>query len=181
MKYQAVLNKALGEPANHRSDSTISRIKSSCEPLVEGLLFSDEVEFPAKVQGTSGFAEYFSKLGPKDSKGRSLRDFDLQRRLFKYPCSYLIYSAAFDALPVEAKEYVYQRMFDILSGKDQSKEFATLTPIDRQNVLEILRGTKKDLRYWEFTQSTNGGPSMLDYALRAIWAGRPDRWRLDGQ
>lgn len=149
MKYQAVLNKALGDPGSHRSDSTISRIKSSCEPLVEGLLFSEEVEFPGKVEGTSGFAEYFSKLGPRDGKGRSLRDFDLQRRLFKYPCSYLIYSAAFDALPREAKDYIYQRMFDILSGKDQSKEFANLTPIDRGNVLEILRATKRDLpKYW---------------------------------
>ena len=66
-------------------------------------------------------------MGPRDSRGRSLRDFDLTHHLFKYRCSYLIYSAQFDALPREARQYIYQRLWDVLSGKDKSEPFADLT------------------------------------------------------
>jgi hypothetical protein len=62
------------------------------------------------MQGTSGFAEAFAARGPRDPKGRSLRDFDLRTRLFKYPCSCLIYSESFEALPEPAKTYVYHRL-----------------------------------------------------------------------
>ena len=56
--------------------------------------------------------------GPRDSQGRSLRDLDLQRRLFRYPCSYMIYTEAFDALPPNAREAVYARLISVLSGRD---------------------------------------------------------------
>ena len=72
--------------------------------LVDYLLFVDEAPLKRPVRGTSGFAERFAAAGPRDAQGRSLRDFDLQRRLFKYPCSYMIYSEAFDALPATAKD-----------------------------------------------------------------------------
>jgi hypothetical protein len=78
---------------------------------VRYLLFTDEAPLTDPVKGDSGFAEEFAARGPRDSKGRSLRDFDLHTRLFKYPCSYLIYSADFDVLPSPAKEYVYRRLF----------------------------------------------------------------------
>jgi hypothetical protein len=57
----------------------------------------------------------------------------------------LIYSTAFGALPPEMKEYVYGRLFDVLSGKDTSEDFVHLKATDRQNILEILRATKTDL------------------------------------
>ena len=49
------------------------------------------------------FAEQFSARGPFDRNGRTLRQFDLKRRLFRHPCSYLIHSDAFDALPTPVK------------------------------------------------------------------------------
>jgi hypothetical protein len=147
---ESELNKALGQPNAPRSDLTTRRIKSACEPLVEYMLFSGEAELADKIQGTSGFAEQFVKQGPRDGRGRSLRDLDLTKRLFAYPCSCLIYSESFDALPDAAKEYVLRRLWDILSGKDQSKEFAHLSAADRRAILEILRATKKDLpKYWQ--------------------------------
>ena len=79
------------------------------------------------------------------SKGRSLRDFDLHDRIFRYPCSYLIYSAAFDALPEPAKGYVYHRLLQVLSGQDQSADFASLSAQDRQAILSILLETKPGL------------------------------------
>jgi hypothetical protein len=74
-----------------------------------------------------------------------LRDFDLHSRIFRYPCSYLIYSDAFDTLPEPAKGYVYHRLLEILSGQDQSPDFARVTAQDRRAILEILLATKPGL------------------------------------
>ena len=146
---EAELNKALGRPADYRSESTTSRIKSAGEPLVKGLLLSGEAKLTDRVKGTSGFAEEFVKRGPRTRDGRSLRDLDLTKRLFKYPCSYLIYSEAFEGLPDAAKEYVYRRLWDVLSGKDTSAEFAHLSADDRKAIRDILLETKKGLPdYW---------------------------------
>jgi hypothetical protein len=144
--YEAVeLNKALGRPADYRSESTTSRIKSAGEPLVKYLFFSGETPLTDTIKGTSGFAEEFAKRGPRDRLGRSLRDLDLQTRLFKYPCSYLIYSESFDTLPDAVKEYVLGRIHDVLTGKETSKDFAHLSATDRTAILEILRATKPNL------------------------------------
>jgi hypothetical protein len=146
---EAELNKALGRPADYRSESTTSRIKSAGEPLVKYLLFSGEARLTDPVKGTSGFAEEFVKRGPRTRDGRSLRDLDLRTRLFKYPCSYLIYSESFDALPAVVKDYVLRRTYDVLSGKDAGEDFAHLSAADRKAVLEILRETKPNLpEYW---------------------------------
>ena len=142
---EAGLNRDLKEPHEHRWDSTTTRIKHASDALVQYLLFSGEALISSKLKGTTSFADEFSQRGPRDSKGRSLRDFDLERRLFKYPCSYLIYSRSFDALPDEAKNVVFRRMWEILSGADCSREFAHLSDEDRTAILEILRETKPGL------------------------------------
>src|SRR5262245_37198501 len=149
MHYQQALNRELGEPADRIWDSTKSRIKSACEPLVEYLLFSGEAPLTARVHGTSDFIEEFARRGPRDSQGRSLRDFDLTQRIFKHPCSYLVYSPSFAGLPSEAREYVLRRMWEVLSGQDQAGKFAHLSTADRQAILEILRETLPQLPdYW---------------------------------
>ena len=139
---EAGLNKDLGEVEGHRWESTNTRIKNACEALVKYMLFCDEATLTAKMRGTTSFADEFSKRGPCDRQGRSLRDFDLERRLFKYPCSYLIYSRSFDELPSEAKHMVLQRLWEILSGTDHSREYSHLSDTDRTAILEILRDTK---------------------------------------
>jgi hypothetical protein len=122
-----------------------SRLTNFTREFVDYLLFVDEAPLPSPVRGSSGFAEKFAAAGPRDQKGRSLREFDLERRVFKYPCSYMIYSPAFDALPQPAKDAVYQRMWDILSGRETDKIYTRLSRADRQAIVEILRETKKDL------------------------------------
>ena len=113
------------------------------------LLFVEETPLKARVKGTAGFAEYFAALGPKDARGRSLREFDLESRLFKYPCSFLIYTEAFDLLPKPMREHVLQRLHEVLTGKDSSPEFASLAPERRRAILEILVATKPNLPgYW---------------------------------
>jgi hypothetical protein len=146
---QADWNKALNRPADERSESITRRLHWACEPLVRYLLFCEEAPLTEAVSGTSPFTKEFTARGPFDSKGRTLRAFDLRTRLFRYPLSYLIYARSFDGLPGEAKERVYLRLWEVLTGKDQSKEFAHLSSADRQAVLEILRETKPGLpAYW---------------------------------
>jgi len=139
---EASKNKTAGLPANTLSDTAKEKYQRPAEDLLRYLLFTNEAPLDAEITGTSGFAEEFSARGPRDSRGRSLRDFDLRTRIFKYPCSYLIYSEDFDALPSPAKEYVYRRLFEILTARDQSPDFAKLTSQDRQAILEILLATK---------------------------------------
>jgi hypothetical protein len=120
-------------------------LRDTTNEVVDYMLFVDEAPLANSIHGTSGFAEKFSAKGPHDSKGRSLRQLSLERRLMRYPCSYMIYSEAFDALPIEAQQAVYDRMWQILSGKDKSPKYARLSLADRRAVAEILRETKKGL------------------------------------
>jgi len=113
--------------------------------LVDYMLFVDEAPLPAGTKGSSTFAATFAARGPRDPKGRSLRDFDLQSRLFRYPCSYMVYSPAFDALPARAKTAVYDRMSAVLSGRVTGEPYTRLSPADRRSIAEILRATKPGL------------------------------------
>ncbi len=128
-------------------EATQQQIAKPAEQLLRYLLFVGETPLGGAREtiGASVFATEFAKRGPRDSKGRSLRDFDLRDRIFQYPCSYLIYSSAFDALPEPAKGYVWRRLLEILSGEDKSAEFAGLSARDRQAILSILLETKPSL------------------------------------
>jgi len=121
------------------------RIREIAAEVVDYMLFVDEANLPGGVKGSSGFAEAFSAKGPRDSKGRSLRDLDLAHHLLRYPCSYMIYSEAFDALPANARDAVYSRLWEILSGNDKDQRYARLSAADRTAIVEILRETKKNL------------------------------------
>jgi hypothetical protein len=140
---ESEINRALGEPADKRREGTVSRIRSAGEPLVRYLLFSEEAALTAPVKGTSGFAEEWSARGPRDARGRSLRDLDLRTRLLRHPCSPLVYTEAFDGMPAPVRDFVLRRIDEVLSGRDRSKEFAHLSDDDRRAVREILRETKK--------------------------------------
>jgi hypothetical protein len=143
--------------ALHQQDASADvvrqRIHNAVEILLRAMLFTDEARLASPVRGTSGFAAEFAARGPKDATGRSLRDLDLNRRLFRYPCSYLIYSEAFDALPEPARDYFYRRLWEILNGqntgRDDNDAFKSLTKSDRDAILSILQQTRPNLAaYW---------------------------------
>lgn len=136
-----IMNEALERPEGFRSELTVRRINGVADKLVKYMLFSGEYALESPVSGTSPFTEEFQKRGPRDSKGRSLRDLDLQTRLLKYPCSYLIYSGEFQSLPADVKSVVLTKTHDVLTGKDKSPEFDHLSADDRLAILEILRET----------------------------------------
>ena len=129
---------------NLRSDPQEGEVKEETERLVDAMLFSEAAPLTAAVTGTTKFASEFSARGPRDSQGRSLYQLDLNTRLLRYPLSYLVYSKAFEALPQTAKDYAYERFWEVLSGKDSTPAFAHLSQADRKATLEILRETKPD-------------------------------------
>lgn len=115
------------------------------EDLADYMLGLDHATFTTPVKGVSGFAERFSAEGPRDPRGRSLRDFDLTSRLFRHPLSFMIYTPAFDGLPAEPKARLYRRLADVLSGRDRSPKYQSLSEADRTAALEILTATKEGL------------------------------------
>jgi len=117
-------------------------VRGAADRLLRALLFSNAAAYSGRISGTSAFEKEFSATGPRDQNGRSLREFDLERRLFKYPLSYLVYSDAYDSLPAEVKGYLAKRLRLIVSGDDASAEFAHLSPADRQAIGEIVADTK---------------------------------------
>jgi hypothetical protein len=146
---QEEMNRILERPAGELSESAARRINSGVEELLGYMLFTDEIALEAPVEGTSGFAEVFASAGLKDKRGRSLRDFDMKTRMFRHPCSYLIYSEAFDALPAAAKQRTYWRLHEILTASDPGPKYARLSRADRNAIYQILLETKKGLPdYW---------------------------------
>jgi hypothetical protein len=147
---EAASNKSAGLPEDAPlSESAQQQFQRPAEQLLRYLLFIDEAPLSgvgiAQLEGSSSFAREFAARGVRDRKGRSLRDFDLSTRIFRYPCSYLIYSESFDALPEPAKSYIYHRLLEILTGQDKSPDFARLSAEDRRAILEILLATKPGL------------------------------------
>lgn len=136
------MNVALKQPPDTLSESTRRRINNAAEELVKYMLFTDEVPLEGEIRGASGFAEAYSKQGPRDSRGRSLYQLDLRTRLLKYPCSPLIYSAAFDQLPEVARNRVRERMLQILNGDPAADNLQRLSAADRKSIREILHATK---------------------------------------
>ncbi len=144
--YQQVMNRVLDRDVSHESESTVRRIKSAGDELLKYLLFAGEAKIESPITSTSDFANQFSKLGPAGKTGRSLREFDLQTRLFRYPCSFLIYSNSFDSLPPRVLDYTENRLIKILSNQDDDPAFDHLSDQDRSDILEILLETKPSMR-----------------------------------
>jgi hypothetical protein len=135
------------------SDSDWVQLDADIDDLVAYMLFVDEAPLTDPVKGVSAFTLTFPQRGPRDEQGRSLRDFDLQTRLFRYPMSYMVYSDLFDGLPASVGDRVYRRLYDVLTGTSpDSKEptkYAALSSEDRKAIFEILVDTKPGLPdYW---------------------------------
>jgi hypothetical protein len=132
--------------AAHEKTITAEKMAGMAAEIVDYMLFNEEARISSPVEGTSGFAEKFAAEGPFDRKRRSLREFDLRRRMMRYPCSYMVYSEAFNRLPEVAKDAIYRRLWQLLSGETASR----LSNDDRRAIVEILRDTKPGLPKYFF-------------------------------
>jgi hypothetical protein len=125
------------------------RLKFLTDEMVSYMLFQDEARMLDPMTGSSTFVKTFPERGPRDKKGRSLREFDLQTRVFRYPLSYMIYSPAFDALPAVVKDRVYRKLFDVLTTKPVEGE-NRIPAETRKAIIEIVADTKPGIpAYWK--------------------------------
>jgi hypothetical protein len=117
-------------------------VTADIDATVTYMLFADEAPLLDTVTGSSTFMETFPQRGPRDPKGRSLRDFDLKTRIFRYPLSYMIYSDLFDSLSENVRDRVYKRLLEVLTATAPEPKFAKLTPDTRRAIVEIVAATK---------------------------------------
>ena len=145
LHHQDAMNEIFKDPAGYRSESTLRRIRQAAEELIDYMVFVEETPLPNPIIGSSRFTETFAAQGPRDRHGRSLRQFDLRTRIFRYPLSYMIYNPAFDVLPVPLREAAVERLRGILEGRIVEPQYRHLTPSLRRDVLGILAATKPEL------------------------------------
>jgi hypothetical protein len=140
-------------------DTFRQQYEKPAEQLLRYMLFANEASLAGlgfEADAKSDFALTFAAQGPRDHEGRSLRDFDLKTRTFRYPVSYLIYTESFDSIPEPAKTYLYHRLLQVLTGEDQSADFAGISSESRRAALEILLATKRGLPdEWRSYAKTN--------------------------
>jgi hypothetical protein len=114
------------------AEADAKKIDADIRDLVDYLTFAEEAPLREPVRGVSTFTTTFAARGPKDGQGRSLREFDLNTRLFRYRLSYMIYSDLFDTLPTSLRNRIYARLREVLADRD---------PV----AMEIVRETKTNL------------------------------------
>ena len=129
----------------HLFDRSEESRRQSIEDLVKYFLFIDEPELDNPILGSAAFENWFTKQGASDDHGRSLREFDLETRLFRYRLSYLIDTAAFDNLPNVARKQIFERIYAILSAEVPEQPFDKLPRSERRAIIEIVKATKSRL------------------------------------
>lgn len=151
------LRRELGEKnPNALSETTRTLLEHQADRIVRRLLFADEFQMVDNgVEGDDSFQTAFAKNQRESSEGRSLKDFRLYERIFKYRCSYLIYSSVFDNQPVPLREAVYRRLHQVLSAPITPQGYEYLSESERKRIFQILVETKEGLpKYWKAPSET---------------------------
>lgn len=140
---QTSLQRELGEPVSDTPTGTARRmIDHSAEDVLDALLFKDEAPLPeGGIEGDEAFQTAFGKSAPRSEEGRSLKDFQLLTRLFKYRCSFMIHSLSFTHLTPAMKETVLTRLFAVLEGEADTERYAYLSESERRHIRDILKQT----------------------------------------
>ena len=138
MAYQNEMQRLFGEPSASLLASVKRRIEGPAERLLADLLLAGEAQLVGPIKGDSGFAEEFQARSRRDSPAGSLRSLDLESRLFRHSCSFLIRSPAFAALPGRVKHYIASRLSEILDGSDRSGHFDHLGTQEREALRALL-------------------------------------------
>jgi len=141
------MREILGLPADAPPQgSCLVVFASQAEKILDALLCRGEAAWPAGgITGDGVFAPAYAKTRKPDSQGRSLRDLDLQTRLFRYRCSPLIYSQSFASLPKQMRDLVLLRLSSGLRAFPPSPSFGHLADDERVAIHEILTQTLPDL------------------------------------
>ena len=149
LDYQTNLQSELKESVNGEEpvyDSVRGMFDHAAEEIVDGLLFKDEAALPEKFAGTSDFAATFAQGAPRTAEAGSLKDLLTGDHLFKNRCSYLIYSATYQALPAALKRRVAVRLGQALDAEHPAARYTFLHRAERVRIAAILRATHPDFR-----------------------------------
>ena len=136
--------RAAGSGAAGPAGVAAPAVRALVDELADYFLFVREASMPVPLTPRAGFARALEARVPHDAQGRSLGQLDLVTRLLRYPCSYMVYSEAFDDLPAPVKQAVYRRLIDTLSQPPGDRRFDHIAAGDRRAILEILRATRAD-------------------------------------
>lgn len=142
VKRSRSLAEYLEEPYDPSKNDTLQRvINSNAERIVKHLLYSDEVALTEPVAGTQAFIDQFRANRKEDDQARSLKDFDLETRLFKYRCSYMVYSHAYELMHPLLKDAVVDKLRAVLQGQGDAAVYGHLDADEREAILAILTDT----------------------------------------
>lgn len=122
-----------------------AELQTLVKPLLEAMFMADEPTLKDRVQGNSGYQQWFEKRGPATADGLSLRQFDLKTRTFRYRLSYLVYSNAVAALPDRFKTVLFRDISAVLNGDTTLVDKLVLPPDERQAIRTILQATKPEV------------------------------------
>jgi hypothetical protein len=138
----AYLTRALDPQADPDAGSAGRVADGMADKIVECLLFKNEADPGEGIEGGEEFQKMFEARYPRTRDGESLADFQLNNRIFKRRCSFMIYSSAFRNLPARVKSAVFGKMQAALSGDDPA--YSWLKESERKRIAAILAETLPD-------------------------------------
>jgi hypothetical protein len=113
------------------------------------ILFADEATLPAEgIIGDGSYREEFLKRRKPARDGRSLRDLDLRKAIFKHRASFMLHTESWLELPKSFKDAVYYRMAEGLRPSSPAAQGAHLPVAERLAIRSILKDTQPDLPPW---------------------------------
>jgi len=134
----------------HLNPTDSAKLNDLATGMVRYILFADEAALPGPVEGSADYVRDFEAKKKVATNGMSLRDLDLRKRLFKYRCSYMIYSSLWDGMHPLFKQSVYAKLWAALQENSTDKAFAYLPPTEKREIRQIIKETKSDLpRWWQ--------------------------------
>lgn len=110
------LSEIIDPGADPDNGSAGSVADSWAKSVTECIFFKDEADLDEGAEGNPAFQKAFAARFPATKDDNSLVDFRLYGRIFKYRCSYMVYSDAFRNLPAGVKSRVFARMRAALAG-----------------------------------------------------------------
>lgn len=144
MNYRRIhwLQKSLDATADPDLGAAGKHADDAARKIVDALLFENEAELGENgIEGDPAFQEAFTGRFPKSKNGRSLADFQLNDRLFKHRCSYMVYSKVFESLPPRVKSSVLSRLKSALESEPSPTSHPKIKSSERHKIAGILQET----------------------------------------
>jgi hypothetical protein len=136
------LAKMFGEAFDSAKSDTLQLVlNANADRIVKHMLFSEEIALASPIVGGAPFQASFRANRKEDRLGRSLKDFDLSTRMFKYRCSYMVYSRAFSFMPPLLRDAVMTKLLGVLEGQNDAPAYKHLGKDERKAIHTILQDT----------------------------------------